>query len=31
LDFWHLAYFIGISLLLTVISYRIYLKKDIYT
>jgi ABC-2 type transport system permease protein len=31
LDFWHLAYFLGISFLLTGISYRIYLKKDIYT
>ena len=31
LDIWHLAYFIGISLLLTGISYRIYMRKDIYT
>jgi ABC-2 type transport system permease protein len=31
LDFWHLAYFIGISLLLTSLSYRIYKRKDIYT
>jgi len=31
LDFWHLAYFLGISLLLTGISYRVYLRKDIYT
>ena len=31
LDLWHLAYFIGISLLLTGLSYRIYLRKDIYT
>ncbi len=31
LDLWDLAYFIGISLLLTGLSYRIYLRKDIYT
>jgi ABC-2 type transport system permease protein len=31
LDFWHLAYFLGISILLTGIAYRIYLRKDIYT
>jgi ABC-2 type transport system permease protein len=31
LDLWHLAYFVGISLLLTVLSFRIYLRKDIYT
>jgi ABC-2 type transport system permease protein len=31
LDFWHLAYFIGISLLLTGLSYRFYMRKDIYT
>jgi ABC-2 type transport system permease protein len=31
IDFWHLAYFIGISLLLTGISYGLYKKKDIYT
>lgn len=30
LDIWHLAYFIGISLLLTGLSYRIYKRKDIY-
>ena len=30
LDLWHLAYFIGISLFLTGLSYRIYLRKDIY-
>ena len=30
LDFWHLAYFTGISLLLTGLSYRIYKRKDIY-
>lgn len=31
LDFWHLAYFVGIALLLTSLSYRIYSRKDIYT
>jgi ABC-type transport system involved in multi-copper enzyme maturation permease subunit len=31
LDFWHPAYFIGISLLLAGLSYRIYMRKDIYT
>jgi ABC-2 type transport system permease protein len=31
LGFWHLVYFIGISLLLTAISYRLYCRKDIYT
>jgi putative exporter of polyketide antibiotics len=31
LDFWHLLYFVGISLILTVISYRLYARKDIYT
>ena len=31
LDFWNIAYFIGISLLLTGLSYRIYKRKDIYT
>jgi ABC-2 type transport system permease protein len=31
LDLWHLLYFIGISLLLTGISYRLYNRKDIYT
>jgi ABC-2 type transport system permease protein len=31
IDLWHLAYFIGISLLLTGISYRLYRRKDIYT
>ena len=30
LDFWHLLYFIGISLLLVGISYRLYSRKDIY-
>jgi ABC-2 type transport system permease protein len=30
LDIWHLAYFIGISLLLTGLSCRIYKRKDIY-
>ena len=28
---WHLLYFIGISFLLTVLSYRLYRRKDIYT
>lgn len=31
LGFWHLVYFIGFSLLLTGISYRLYCRKDIYT
>jgi ABC-2 type transport system permease protein len=31
IDIWHLSYFIGISLLLTGLSYRIYQRKDIYT
>ncbi|MBG0858743.1 MAG: ABC transporter permease subunit [Bacteroidales bacterium] len=31
LDFWHLLYFIGISLLLIGLSYRLYIRKDIYT
>jgi ABC-2 type transport system permease protein len=31
LDLISLSYFLGISLLLTVISYRLYLRKDIYT
>lgn len=31
IDLLHLGYFIGISLLLTGMAYRIYLKKDIYT
>jgi ABC-2 type transport system permease protein len=30
-NIWHLAYFIGISGLLTIIAYRLYLRKDIYT
>ena len=30
LDFWHLLYFAGISLLLIAISYRLYNRKDIY-
>jgi ABC-2 type transport system permease protein len=30
LDIWHLAYFLGITLLLTGLSYRIYKRKDIY-
>jgi len=31
LDFWHLLYFTGISLLLIRFSYRLYNRKDIYT
>jgi ABC-2 type transport system permease protein len=31
IDIWHLAYFIGISVLLTGLSYRLYNRKDIYT
>jgi ABC-2 type transport system permease protein len=31
LDIWHLTYFLGISLILFGLAYRIYLKKDIYT
>ncbi|MCX6254921.1 MAG: ABC transporter permease subunit [Bacteroidia bacterium] len=31
IDLWHLLYFIGISLLLTGLSYRLYNRKDIYT
>ncbi len=31
LDLWHLAYFIGISMVLTGLSYRLYQRKDIYT
>jgi ABC-2 type transport system permease protein len=31
LDLWHLGYFVGISLLLIFLSFRIYLRKDIYT
>lgn len=31
INLWHLAYFIGISLLLTGLSYRFYKRKDIYT
>lgn len=31
LYFWHLVYFIGVTLLLTGLSYRIYKRKDIYT
>ncbi len=31
IDFWHLAYFIGISVLLTGLSYQFYKRKDIYT
>jgi ABC-2 type transport system permease protein len=31
LDFWHLLYFTGISLLLAGLSYRLYTRKDIYT
>ncbi len=31
IDSWHLAYFIGISFLLTGVAYRLYQRKDIYT
>jgi ABC-2 type transport system permease protein len=31
IDLWHLLYFVGISLLLTGLSYRFYIRKDIYT
>jgi ABC-2 type transport system permease protein len=31
LDFWQFLYFIGISLLLVWLSYRLYNRKDIYT
>ena len=31
IDFWHIAYFIGITFLLTGLSWRIYRRKDIYT
>lgn len=31
LDPWNLSYFIGLSLLLTFLSHRIYIRKDIYT
>jgi ABC-2 type transport system permease protein len=31
LGFWNLVYFIGVSLLLTGISYKLYNRKDIYT
>jgi ABC-2 type transport system permease protein len=31
LEIWHLVYFIGISVLLTGLSFRIYRRKDIYT
>jgi ABC-type transport system involved in multi-copper enzyme maturation permease subunit len=31
IDFWHLAYFLGITFLLTLLSWRIYRRKDIYT
>lgn len=31
LDFRNLLYFVGISILLTILSYRIYKRKDIYT
>ena len=30
IDIWHLAYFIGISVLLTGLSYKFYKRKDIY-
>jgi ABC-2 type transport system permease protein len=31
LDFGNVSYFIGISLLFFVLSYRLYLRRDIYT
>jgi ABC-2 type transport system permease protein len=31
LDLWHLLYFVGISVLLVGLSYRLYTRKDIYT
>jgi ABC-2 type transport system permease protein len=31
LDLWHLLYFAGISLMLVAVSYRLYVRKDIYT
>ena len=31
IDSWHLLFFTGISLLLTGLSYRLYIRKDIYT
>ena len=31
IDIWHLIYFVGIGILLTGLSYRIYMRKDIYT
>lgn len=31
IDFWHLAYFLGITVLLIALSWRIYRRKDIYT
>jgi ABC-2 type transport system permease protein len=31
IDLWHLLYFIGISVFLTGLSYRLYIRKDIYT
>jgi ABC-type transport system involved in multi-copper enzyme maturation permease subunit len=31
LNGWHLFYFLGTSLLLTVISYKLYRRKDIFT
>ncbi len=31
IDFWNLAYFLGITFLLTALSWRIYRRKDIYT
>jgi ABC-2 type transport system permease protein len=30
IEFWNLIYFIGLTLLLTVLSYRLYKRKDIY-
>jgi ABC-2 type transport system permease protein len=31
IDLWHLVYFLGITITLTGLSYRIYKRKDIYT
>ena len=31
IDFWHLAYFLGFTFLLTALAWRVYRRKDIYT
>jgi ABC-2 type transport system permease protein len=31
LNFWHIIYFIGLSFFLTILAYRFYKKKEIYT